>query len=75
MAVKRKPTDDDEEPISSRQRDIPQPHIQPPLSSTLPDRVALRIHGITYLVAPGAVEGFKAKHVRPEHHDEGFDDR
>ena len=26
--------------------------------SSMPDRVAVRLHGITYLLAPGAVKGF-----------------
>lgn len=61
-------------PVESQPADLPPvTHKQPPLRSTVPGYVAVRISGLTYLVAPGAVEAFKANHGRQTHHDEGFE--
>ncbi len=76
MAAKPKPNDDEqadeEQPVLSPIAEIPW-HKQPPLRSTLPDYVAVRIDGLTHLVAPGAAEAFKARYASQPHHDEGFE--
>jgi len=72
--TKAKPIDaDDKQPVlSGAITEIPR-HKQPPLQSTVPGYAAIRISGLTYLVATGAVEAFKANHGRQPHDDEGFD--
>jgi hypothetical protein len=42
------------------------PHQPPPLRSTEADRTAVRIDGLTYLLAPGAVKGFLARNTTHE---------
>jgi hypothetical protein len=59
-------------PRSPRLRAETQPenhpaHQQPLLRSSMPDRVAVRLNGITYLLAPGAVKGFLARNTPEDH--------
>jgi hypothetical protein len=42
-------------------------------SSTVPDRVCVRIDGISYLIPVAQVEAFRAKYAGRPHHDEGFE--